>query len=798
MATSTVRSEIDLRVRRNVDDLSGLDFARLRRGFQAMMDVADNSGYQYWAGIHGMPLPIYGRHNELGFLPWNRIYLARFEEALRGFEPGIVLPWWDWTKGVVPEDFSAPEVDGRPNPLAAAPIEAGESSGGEQPTVTSRQDGFDSGNPFLPSREMVDEVLELSSFEAFSERLERINNMLHAAIGGTNGSLAYSSYDPFYWVYMGSIDRLWWLWQGMHPDVLPPEAVRQQRLAPFVVTVADVWTAERLGYVYADPHPKTLAKLVGGAGSDRPSVADQLNFSEYAQAFAEIIASEDTTAPLTIGIYGSWGIGKSSLLEMIAGQFEDPDAGTTPVHVLEFNAWEYNSSEKIWPALVRRVMEEMEQRAQWTRKARLWDTFGRNLDREWRRRRAPLVVGFVSVLVVAFVAAVELNLSPALIFTALAALGISGAAKLISDVATNPVSKWVATLVEHEDYGEELPYMREIRDDLRFLARQMCKDGEQPRILVMIDDLDRCEPEKAVEVLQAVNQLLDFDAFVVCLGIDARVITAAVEAHYNQLLGETGASGYEYLDKIVQIPFRIPTPTPTEVENFLSAQMPIRTEIPEVEVTVPASETEADSDFDGGEGGEAGAATEVDAPKPEEPPLMTTQFQQSEVEGFRELAPFIRSNPRHIKRLVNVYRLVRTLAIRKNVLEILDNSAETIAWIVISSQWPYSVSGMLRAFKPYIEAVDAGGDYPEGSSLLVLHDASEAGLDPELRRKVDGDPDDLRRLLEKTEISWKLLRVLRTYTLNFNPAIEEARYRGRKIPTPSQVPEAPGEETERT
>ena len=139
------------------------------------------------------------------------------------------------------------------------------------------------------------------------------------------------------------------------------------------------------------------------------------------------------------------------------------------------------------------------------------------------------------------------------------------------------------TLVEREDYGEELPYMREIRADLRFLANQMRHDGRRPRILVTIDDLDRCEPEKAVEVLQAVNQLLDFDVFVVCLGIDARIITAAVEAHYKQLLGEAGASGYEYLDKIVQIPFRIPEPTLAEIEFFLSAQMPIRFDVSELE-----------------------------------------------------------------------------------------------------------------------------------------------------------------------------------------------------------------------
>jgi hypothetical protein len=124
--------------------------------------------------------------------------------------------------------------------------------------------------------------------------------------------------------------------------------------------------------------------------------------------------------------------------------------------------------------------------------------------------------------------------------------------------------------------------------------------------------------------------------------------------------------------------------------------------------------------------------------------------------------------------------LVRTLAIRRGVDEILRNSDLTIAWIVICAQWPYSVSGMLRALKTLIDAVAAGGNYPEGKPLLVLHDLTKDDLDEELRRALDGDSDDLRGLLESTEISWEQVHILQAYTLNFNPAIEEALLRGKK------------------
>jgi hypothetical protein len=776
-----------LRIRRRVDELGQLELEKLRRAFQKMMDLSDDRGYQRWAGIHGMPPPLYGQHGQLSCLPWHRLYLARFEEALAQLEPGVALPWWDWTaSGEIPEAFAVLEVDDRPNPLAGGRIDSRKWGEGfsEIPEQTSREPG-EAG--FLPKAEELEQVLHEDSFEAFAPLLERVHNVIHAWMGGTSGSVTFCSYDPIFWIYEATIDRYWWLWQAEHPEARPDPALAAADLAPFGASVADAWDAEALGYSYLeDSSQGASVRLAAGAASDRPSVADQLKFTHYAEAFAKIICSEHTTPPLTIGIYGSWGIGKSSLLEMIAAECEKPDTGPTTVHVVEFNAWEYNSSGEIWPALVRRVMEEMEQRAQWSWWARLWDTLKRNAGREWRRRRAPLLVAGLALLAVAIVAAVELEFSAGLIAAALAALGVSGLAKVVSDAATNPVSRWVATLVENEGYGEELPYMREIRDDLRFLTEQMERGGEQPRILVMIDDLDRCEPEKAVEVLQAVNQLLDFDVFVVCLGIDARIITSAVEAHYRQLLGEAGASGYEYLDKIVQIPFRIPSPAPPEIEFFLSAQMPVAADAPEVEVVAEPSEEEAAAaaDYDDtpapSSASESGAAPEP--PPATEEPASEALFEAVEVDGFRSLAPYIRSNPRHIKRLINVYRMVRTLAIGSGVDAILEDRELTIAWIVICAQWPYSVGAMLQAMRPYSEAVDAGGAYPEGEPLTILHKDCAGGLDPDMHRKLDGDLDDLRKLIGKTSVSWEQLRVLQAYTLNFNPAIEEALHRGNRRP----------------
>ena len=94
------------------------------------------------------------------------------------------------------------------------------------------------------------------------------------------------------------------------------------------------------------------------------------------------------------------------------------------------------------------------------------------------------------------------------------------------------------------------------------------------------------------------NLLLNFRSFVVCMGIDARIITGAVEKHYEGLPGCAGASGYEYLDKIVQIPFRIPEPGRADILTFIAGQLgdPVKPEPDRKPGTAPGDEPPAPGD----------------------------------------------------------------------------------------------------------------------------------------------------------------------------------------------------------
>ncbi len=548
------------------------------------------------------------------------------------------------------------------------------------------------------------------------------------------------------------------------------------------------------------PHsPAPTFPLLGslrGAGNDRVSDQDQLGFNNYVYAFADLIEAKDTKPPLTIGIYGSWGSGKSFLLNSIVRELDKPsrerlkdrktDQVVRKVRVIEFNAWEYNATEVIWAGLVRKIIDKLEGDLRLGSLERRARRVRYNFGRHWRQTRGRF---FGQVLLIFLIAAAlvigrnwliggDIEMVSELLIPIVGLGSVLTIVNSVREALTSPVSQWLTALFEEGDYGRQIDYMADIREDLQFLEKRLGQ--AQERVLIIIDDLDRCEPTKAVEVLQAINLLLNFNHFVVILGIDARIITGAISKYYANLLEGAGASGYEYLDKIIQIPFRIPNPNRSEIEAFLSKQMG--------EPAAPVTETAEDRvaaikrvlDAESGR-----AVTDVTAALPAEPvaasPVRTraeAAFGYDELRAFQQIADVLRPNPRHLKRLVNVYRLVRTLADYRGATVILDNPAATIRWLVLSAQWSYTSYVMLRCYDDWCEkpggrtAVLAacGANDP----LLWLYSKVKPALDSQRQDLLDDDPDLLETLLNMRDgrVSWDQLDIIRRYTINFNPAVE--------------------------
>lgn len=247
-----------VRHRKSTEKLRPDQLKSLREGFAAIKKLDDTNGFWFWAELHGAPKNQCEHTNESGydslFLPWHRAYLYRLELALQTKAPAATLPWWDWTttrdSGGLPAIYG--DIGGE-NPLAGGDFppriaEATQARG--WPASSWRQPGPPNR---LPTREKVKEILELKSFDDFSQTLEEhLHNKVHEWVGGSMAMVAIAAYDPLFWAHHTMIDRLWYLWQVLHSARGPRPGLWGTILRGGLdLKVSDVLDTHALGYDYA-------------------------------------------------------------------------------------------------------------------------------------------------------------------------------------------------------------------------------------------------------------------------------------------------------------------------------------------------------------------------------------------------------------------------------------------------------------------------------------------------------------------------------------------------------------------
>jgi tyrosinase len=258
-------------VRKNVSGMPPAELSELRDAFAASYQLSDDRGFGFYAGIHGLPLPISCEHGTTLFLPWHRAYLYFFERALtaalrraRGDEAAAVsLPWWDWSSDVahaqgIPAAYQP--MDNAANPLSAGPVVLGPTdlqlvrdnlpgsiSDGDQPVTLRDPDDPDQ----LPRQTTVQRALRSTTFAGFTQLVEGIHNGVHGWVGGAMSAVPVAAFDPIFWAHHSMIDRVWYLWQLSPRSRNPPASLLDRALPPFPMTVRQTLDISNLGYEYA-------------------------------------------------------------------------------------------------------------------------------------------------------------------------------------------------------------------------------------------------------------------------------------------------------------------------------------------------------------------------------------------------------------------------------------------------------------------------------------------------------------------------------------------------------------------
>lgn len=286
---------------------------------------------------------------------------------------------------------------------------------------------------------------------------------------------------------------------------------------------------------------------------DHETNTDLLGFSYIADAVTNL-ASAEHLLPATIGVFGDWGSGKSSLISMVRQKLEKNE-GTL---VLDFNGWLFEGYDDAKSALMGTIIDEILSHRTPTKKVK---TLAVNLLRRinWFR-----VAGKTMRHSVKYGTAL-LTGGPAglgLIAGLDAKQALEKASEKLSDLNEEELNK----LFESETAHNLRRGIREFRKDFESLLRE----SNIKKLVVIIDDLDRCLPDTIIETLEAIKLFLFVPRTAFIIGADERLVEYAVKQRFPEFQGNKSEVGRDYLEKLIQYPVRVPPLGRAEMETYIS------------------------------------------------------------------------------------------------------------------------------------------------------------------------------------------------------------------------------------
>jgi KAP family P-loop domain len=247
-----------------------------------------------------------------------------------------------------------------------------------------------------------------------------------------------------------------------------------------------------------------------------------------------------------VGLHGAWGCGKSTLMKMIGAELRKRRQDN--LMVLEFQAWKFNQREVLWRALLSRVVAEARKRID-----DLDENVQKGLTAKCDAIEEALFRDYEQTIGHAY--GLKLSAVPALVESVVKLNVVESLKNIWKTVEREEVKKFhgqIAALDQFQDH------FRELREALKVPW------------LILIDDLDRCLPESAVDIFEATKVFLDVPGVVFVLALDKQTIRSGLQVRYNEKVGERPLVDPEqYIEKVTNISFVLPTLHRDEVEDFV-------------------------------------------------------------------------------------------------------------------------------------------------------------------------------------------------------------------------------------
>jgi hypothetical protein len=293
--------------------------------------------------------------------------------------------------------------------------------------------------------------------------------------------------------------------------------------------------------------------------TDNETKVDLLNNEAIATTIIKLLRDRPDQ-PVTVGVHGDWGAGKSSVLEMIEAGFESENTALC----IKFNGWRFQGFEDAKIALIEGIVTGLiEKRPALTKAGEAVKDIFRRIDWLKVAKKAG------GLAFTAFTGIPTLDQ----IQTILGALEgiLSDPAKLATKENLESAIDGVKGLAKPKGEGESVNVPQEINAFRKAFDDLLDKAGVE-QLVVLIDDLDRCLPDTAIETLEAVRLFVFTSRTAFVVAADEAMIEYAVRKHFPDLPESTGSQTYarNYLEKLIQVPFRIPALGDTETRIYVT------------------------------------------------------------------------------------------------------------------------------------------------------------------------------------------------------------------------------------
>jgi len=523
-----------------------------------------------------------------------------------------------------------------------------------------------------------------------------------------------------------------------------------------------------------DSPPKAGVGPSTHVARDRWTTEDALGYFPYAYAIARFLTNPQTVSPLAISIQAPWGGGKTSMMRMIQTQLDpqhpglkeatqalpiaEKSAGTTIGEINQelngkkvtnakiqanamkqngrltvwFNAWKYESTNQIWAGLADAIVTQVANRLPVGQRELFY--FRLHLKRlDVSKIRTRITNDLVGSLYSNFVRLAWLYLLiPALGFAvylltkdvvSLPWRSLSVAADLAIaviqsfrtkiDFDKKPATITLGELVAAPNYDVNLGFVHHVTEDLRRALELVPKDHP---LVIFIDDLDRCSPNKVADAVEAINLFLagEFEHCMFVLGIDAEIVAAALNKSHGDVFAQmpsyarTTSVGWRFMDKFVQLPFIVPPPDQAQMASYANSLLVTtdrggRVSLSAREQVAESVEKEHASNKSIQEIVQQ-VQSDLQLDESEREQLLrdavTIKKMDQNIRSFNDNEQLIAErivssissysrNPRDVKRFVNSFRFYYFLRSAREARDQAVPSLDQLSrWIVLSLRWP--------------------------------------------------------------------------------------------------------------